>query len=161
MLKKVVDKIFGGEGGILKGITATAEKFFGSKEQAHQFEMEVGRFLHQKELEANAHALEVEQEFNQKIKDLEGTANDLKSFGWVGMIIVFLRGAFRPLVSYGMAWVNIMVFSRQWKLPEDEQVVSAFWIINLVIFVFYFGERAIKNVIPILAMYFGKPIKPE
>ncbi|WP_462250421.1 hypothetical protein [Ekhidna sp.] len=156
---KWLTKLFSGDDGIVKGISYVAERFLGSKEQKHEFKMEVERFLYSKEVEARNYALDVEKEFNQKIKDLEGTAADLKSFGWIGKIIVLLRGAFRPLVSYSMAIVDFYVFSGKWELPNDEQVVSAFWIINLVIFVFYFGERSIKNITPLIGMYFGKQIK--
>lgn len=160
-MKKLLSNLFGGEKGIVHGIGNIAERFFGSKSQKHEFQIELERFLHEKEMEANEYALNVEQEFNQKIKDLEGTATDLKGYGWVGSFIILLRGAFRPLMSYAMAYVDVMVFSGRWDLPEEEQIVSAFWMINLVIFVFYFGERSIKNITPLIGAYFGKPQKKQ
>jgi hypothetical protein len=160
-LGQVIGSIFGGEGGIVSGVVDIIGQFHSSPEDKHRAAMAVKEFLHRKELETVQQGLEVEKEFNDRIKELEGTAQDLKHFGFFGTVIVFLRGAFRPLVSYAMGYVDIMVFSGQWKLPEDDQIVSAFWILNLVIFTFYFGERAIKNIIPVLGMYFGKPIEPK
>lgn len=163
-MKKIASFLSGflsGDGGIIGGISEIADKFILTGEEKKRFEMEVKKFAHQKEMELLDKGLQIEKEFNDKIIEMEGTAKDLSGFGWIGKFIILLRGAFRPLVSYAMAVVDFLVFSGKTELPDNEQVVSAFWIINLVIFVFYFGERAIKNVIPVLGMYFGKPIQNQ
>lgn len=157
----VFSGIIGGENGVLGGVKNLAEVYIENKDKKREFELEVQTFLHNKEMEMIDKGLEVYKEFNDRIIQMEGTAKDLSQFGWVGSLIILLRGAFRPLVSYGMAAVDVLVFSGKVNLPENEQVVSVFWIINLVIFVFYFGERAIKNIAPVLAMYFGKDIKTD
>ena len=99
--------------------------------------------------------LKREAEFNSRIKELEGTAKDLKSIPFVGAIVLFLRGAFRPLFSYGLAYIDIMVFSGMWKL-EDETISSAFWLVNLIVLIFYFGERAFQNAAPFLEKFLKK-----
>jgi len=96
-----------------------------------------------------------EAEFNSRIKELEGTAKDLKSVRILGPIVIFLRGAFRPLFSYGLAYIDVMVFSGRWKL-QDETITSAFWLINLIILIFYFGERAFQNAAPLLEKFLKK-----
>lgn len=155
----LVSSIFAGEKGIANGIADIADRFIHTKEEKNDFKIQLERFGHQKEIELIEKGQEIEQEFNKRIVDMEGTAKDLAGFGWIGKIVVLLRGSFRPLVSYAMAIVDFMVFSGRTELPDNDQVVSSFWIINLVIFTFYFGERAIKNIIPVLSMYFGKTIK--
>jgi len=105
-------------------------------------------------------AQEEQTEFDSRIKDLEGTAKDLNQSGWLGRIIIFLRGAQRPLWGYFVLVLDIMVFSGKWKLtvgtaadtPLD--LVSAFWIVNLLVLGFLFGERAVRNVMPIIRSQF-------
>ncbi len=152
MIGNILKKLLGNGDGLIKMVDGLID----TKAEKQERELKIKQFLHSKEIESERLSFDIEKEFNNRIKDLEGTASDLKDLGWVGKIILFLRGAFRPLVSYAMAYVDIMVFSKQWALPEDEQIVNTFWLINMVIFVFYFGERAIKNVAPLLATYLKK-----
>ncbi|GLR72675.1 hypothetical protein [Agaribacter marinus] len=104
-------------------------------------------------------AKEQEEEFNQRIIEMEGTAKDLAQFGWLGRIIIFLRGAQRPIWGYSVLWIDFMVFSGKWELHEMSKTIgnnvvgsnieSAFWVINLLVLGFLFGERAMKNVLPL------------
>lgn len=104
-------------------------------------------------------AKEQDEDFNLRIKELEGTASDLKQFGLIGRIIVFLRGTQRPLWGYSVLYMDFMVFSGKWKIHEMAQKVgdntigsnieSAFWVINFLVLGFLFGERAMKNVLPL------------
>jgi hypothetical protein len=105
------------------------------------------------------------EEFNLKIKDMEGTAKDLKEMGWPGKIIVFLRGAQRPIWGYVVLFLDIQVFSGRWDLAvlqensESAQtffnLADVFWIINALVLGFLFGERAVRNVIPLVQGRFG------
>lgn len=112
------------------------------------------------ELKILSFAKEQDEEFNTRIKELEGTASDLKQFGFLGKIIVFLRGAQRPLWGYSVLIMDFMVFSGKWNLNVMAQKVgenttvgsnieSAFWVINFLVLGFLFGERAMKNVLPL------------
>ncbi len=101
-----------------------------------------------------------DENFNSRIKELEGTAADLKQFGILGKIIVFLRGAQRPIWGYFVLYMDLMVFSGQWKMTDIAQaagnnsigtnIESAFWVINFLVLGFLFGERAMKNVLPLV-----------
>ena len=105
-------------------------------------------------------AREQDEEFNTRIKEMEGTAKDLQQFGLFGKIIVFLRGAQRPIWGYTVMLMDVMVFSGKWNLAELSQTVgnttvgtnieSAFWLINFLVLGFLFGERAMKNVLPLM-----------
>ena len=46
--------------------------------------------------------------------------------------------------------MNYMVFSKTWDLSSNQQLESAFWIINFLVLGFLFGERAVKNVAPMV-----------
>lgn len=94
-------------------------------------------------------AAEQDKEFNTRIKELEGTARDLSGFGWLGSIVVFLRGCQRPVWGYLVLYMDIMWFSGKWS-GLSEQQESAFWIINLLVLGFLFGERAVKNLMPMI-----------
>jgi len=105
-------------------------------------------------------ANEQDNEFNSRIKEMEGTAGDLMQFGVIGKVIVFLRGLQRPLWGFAVMVMDFNVFSGEWNLADlsksvGENVVgtnveSAFWLINFLVLGFLFGERAMKNVLPLL-----------
>lgn len=106
---------------------------------------------YEKELLELAHQQDVE--FNQRIKDLEGTAQDLKHFGWIGSIVVFLRGCQRPTWGYLTLYMDMKWFSGQWAGLSQQQE-SALWIVNILVLSFLFGERAIKNAMPFITEFF-------
>lgn len=126
-------------------------KFIPTKEKRDEAQRELVSLMHNNEMEVQRFTLEAEQTFNQRVKDLEGTATDLKQFGWVGKTVIFLRGLQRPIWGFGTLYMDYMIFSKEWVIPnEDQQLKSAFWIINFLVLVFLFGERAVKNVGPLV-----------
>lgn len=100
-------------------------------------------------------AYEMDKEFNKRIADLEGTASDLKSLPIIGPILLFMRGAQRPVWGFATLYLDYQVFSAGWNLTDGSQAASAFYIINILVLGFLFGERAIQNVLPMLAQYKG------
>jgi hypothetical protein len=113
------------------------------------------RFVKNKQAEANTQALEVDKEFNQRIKDMEGTANDLKTIPYLGGLIIFLRGSLRPFWGWFCAYADYMVFSGTWML-EDVAYRQMLFALNIMVFIFIFGERAVKAVLPFLKSFMGK-----
>ena len=125
---------------------------------------------HAHELELLEKAQQDQESFNLRIRDMEGTTKDLQQFGIIGKIIVFLRGLQRPLWGFGVLYLDFMVFSGKWDLsqigsqaPEinstlpnamQESLIvnleSAFWVINFLVLGFLFGERAMRNVMPLI-----------
>ena len=61
---------------------------------------------HETKLIALAQAEQLE--FNNRLRDLEGTATDLNASGIFGRIIIFLRGAQRPLWGYFVLFLDFM-----------------------------------------------------
>lgn len=132
-------------------------KFIPTKEKRDEAQRELVSLMHNNEMELQRFSLEAEHEFNQRTKDMEGTAQDLKQAGWMGSIILFLRGAQRPIWGYAVIYMDYMVFSGNWVMPEENpQLQSAFWIINFLVLGFLFGERAVKNVGPLVVQMFQK-----
>jgi hypothetical protein len=120
-----------------------------SEAQRGQMELVIKEMLHQQAMDLAKVAREDEAAFNQRIVDLEGTAHDLKSIPFVGALIIFLRGAFRPLFAYGTAYIDWVYFTTNtahW--PEQQQTLLI--AINLLVLVFFFGERAMKNIMPLI-----------
>lgn len=93
-------------------------------------------------------ANEAQAEFNDRIKEMEGTAKDLKAIPFIGSIIIFLRGCQRPVWGYATLYIDFMVFSGKWTTLTETQE-SAVWVVNLLVLGFLFGERAIKNIMPL------------
>ncbi len=100
----------------------------------------------QKLIFQQAHEMDVE--FNQRIKDLEGTATDLKSVPFLGSIMLFLRGCQRPIWGFVAMYIDYMWFSGSWDIQSGSQQGSVFIIINFLVLGFLFGERALQNVLP-------------
>jgi len=94
-------------------------------------------------------AVEQTAEFNRRIAEMEGTAKDLKSIPFLGAFILFLRGVQRPAWGFATMYMDAMWFSGKWGALTQTQE-SALWLINLLVLIFLFGERAFKNVAPLL-----------
>lgn len=92
---------------------------------------------------------EAQAEFNRRIAELEGTAKDLKTIPLLGPLMLFLRGCQRPVWGYATLYIDFNVFSGNWAGLTDTQE-SALWVINLLVLGFLFGERAVKNVSPMI-----------
>ena len=107
-------------------------------------------------------AHEMDKEFNRRITDLEGTASDLKSLPIVGPILLFFRGAQRPVWGFATIYLDYQVFSNSWSVLPGSQQSAAFYVINILVLGFLFGERAIQNVMPYIIQFFGaKQPAPE
>lgn len=161
MFAKILDFV---KGGFVKEITGAVDRFVFTKGEKAENEIEKEKLkqelikvLHNQEMELQRLILEADKEFNDRIKSLEGTAADLKQFGWIGKIVIFLRGLQRPLWGYAIIFMDYMVFSGTWALdPDDKTKSSAFWIINFLVLGFLFGERAVKNVAPLVEKFLTK-----
>lgn len=85
----------------------------------------------------------------QRIALLEGTASDLKALPYLGSFMLLLRGMQRLIISYGTAYADwIWLTGGFGEIGELQQrlLFSA----SMLVFVVLFGERAIKNVAPLV-----------
>jgi hypothetical protein len=120
-----------------------------SEAQKAQMTVILKELAHKQAMDLSEVAQADEAAFNKRTVELEGTAADLKSIPFVGALIIFLRGAFRPLFAYMTAYVDWIYFTTNtahWPQQQQTLLIS----INLLVLVFFFGERALKNVMPLL-----------
>lgn len=99
------------------------------------------------------HEENLQDAFDKRVADLEGTASDLKSLPLLGTVMLFVRGSQRPIWGIGVGWMDIMVFSDQWHLPDLGPQPLAFWTINFLVLGFLFGERAVANILPLVIQF--------
>lgn len=152
-LSKAADFFSGGLGAaIVDGVKSYFPPSMSDHEKA-ELSIRISDAANKQANEAAKITNKAQAEFNQRIKDMEGTANDLKSIPFIGPIVIFLRGCQRPVWGYSTLYMDYMVFSKEWKLLTETQE-SALWVINLLVLGFLFGERAIKNIMPLVSQYF-------
>tara|TARA_R110001583_G_scaffold550_4_gene4864 strand:+ start:772 stop:1251 length:480 start_codon:yes stop_codon:yes gene_type:complete len=119
--------------------------------------------LKTKQLEANIQqqmddaAITAEEVLTSRIAQLEGTASDLKGIPFIGPMVLFLRGLQRPLWGYATLFMDYMWFSEWTTLTSKQE--SALMAINILVLGFLFGERAIKNVMPLITKLFEAKAK--
>lgn len=154
LLTKAVDFFSGGIGSaIVDTVKGQFPPSMSEKEKA-ELSIIIESAANKQSNEAAKLANEANAEFNQRIKDMEGTANDLKSIPFIGPIVIFARGCQRPVWGYSTLYIDFMVFSAKWDELTDVQE-SALWVINLLVLGFLFGERAVKNIMPLISQYMG------
>lgn len=144
---KVVDFFSGGIGStVVQEISKHFPPGMSEADKA-QVQMALMKLTHDQQVELLRIANESDAEFNKRIADLEGTASELKGIPLVGPLVLFLRGCIRPMWSYATMYVDFMWFSGHWQIDADEQK-AALYIINVLVLGFWFGERALTNVLP-------------
>ena len=93
---------------------------------------------------------DAERQVTERISLLEGTATDLRSVPIIGPIMLFMRGAQRPVWGFAVLYADMMWFSGKWGVMTPQQE-SALWVINLLVLGFIFGERAVANLAPVIS----------
>lgn len=91
------------------------------------------------------------QDLNDRIAQYEGTAKDLLALPYIGRVIIFARGTQRPVWGFATLYFDWQLFANDLKL--DEQQTQLLWIINFLVLGFLFGERAIKNIMPLVVKF--------
>ena len=155
MLDKIAS-LFGG--GLAETVMDGIKSYFPpdmSDEQKANVNLKIQQIELQKQIELNKAISEAEQAINDRISQHEGTAKDLQALPFVGRVIVFARGCQRPLWGFGVMWADLQWFSGQWSDLSQRQE-SALWLINLLVLGFLFGERAVKNVAPLISQVMKK-----
>ena len=150
MLDKVIG-MFGG--GILDSVIDVAKSYFPpsmtDKEKA-EAELAMMAVKADTELKLSGMMRDIQEMYENRIRDMEGTAGDLKTIPIIGPIIIFMRGMQRPVWGFSVLYLDCMVFSGEWVIVDGSRQDTAFLIINLLVLSFLFGERAIKNLSPLI-----------
>ena len=157
-MSRVLDFLTGGAGSELaKGAMDIAKGFFPAKlseadEKRLEMQMQTLTNNHVKALAVVANEERVI--FNNRITQMEGTAKDLKAIPFVGPVVIFLRGMQRPVWGFATLYIDFKWFSGLWVLNHDQ--TNAMYLINLLVLGFLFGERAIKNLEPLITKLLTK-----
>lgn len=151
--------------GTVGGIVDTVKAYFPpsmSDKEKSELSLQISKADHAREIQLLKLANEQDAEFNKRIKDMEGTAGDLKNIPVVGHVILFLRGCQRPAFGIFTLVMDYQVMSGAWDLELKSPKGVSFVIINILVLTFLFGERAVKNIMPlILEYFFGKKASSE
>jgi len=138
-------------GGLVDAVIGGVKSYFPpsmSEQEKATMELGVTKLLHEQRVEMLGALTEADAEFNNRMKSMEGTAADLKTLPWIGAFIIFLRGVQRPLWGFAT-----LVFDYKWFFGSGtftEQQQTAMIVINVLVLSFLFGERAFKNVAPLI-----------
>ena len=144
-------------GGTVKTIVDTVKDYFPpsmSDQEKSELALKISDAQRTYDLAIMTKVSEANAVFNSKIKDMEGTASDLKTIPVIGAMVIFLRGLQRPVWGFATLYLDFKSFSGDWTLTEKQDI--ALIVINLLVLGFLFGERALKNVMPLINAYFGK-----
>lgn len=150
LFKKIVD-MAGGD--IFSKIVDTATSYFPpsmSEQEKGALTMRMKEVAHTQELALLKATNHMEVEFNDRIKDMEGTASDLKTIPFIGPVIIFARGMQRPVWGFATLYLDYKTFAGDWIIVEGTKQDMAFFVINLLVLGFLFGERAVKNLGPLI-----------
>ncbi len=142
-----ISGVFSSEGA-LNDLGNLADRFIETGEEKREFQLEVQKWAHQKEMEMLKASTEAQEVLNKRVAEQEGTAKDLLQAGWLGRVILFLRGVQRPVWGF-----STIYFVWQWysgALPQTPENYRLTFILILLVGGFLFGERAIKNVAPVI-----------
>jgi hypothetical protein len=166
ILKGAAGIITGGLGDLPGKIMDTVAGQFPDKmseAEKKAMEVEIMKVTNKTQIDMMSAWNEQEKQFQDFTKEMEGSAQDLKSIPVIGHIIIFLRAAFRPVLSFAIGYADMMIFSGSWNLTESaganaEQAWSLLWVTNAIILSFYFGERAMKNLGPLIEKIIEKSV---
>ena len=146
-------------GGFSDRVAEIAEGIFGDSmtpEQSAQLKIAIEKETTSRIVAGHEAAAEAEKNLTERIAQLEGTAKDLLALPVIGRLMIFLRGAQRPVWGFGTLYLDMMVFSKQWPIEPNSMTEIAFWTINLLVLMFLFGERAVANVAPLVLKLLGR-----
>ena len=151
---KSLGSLLSGDGLIAKGLEFVNKRWPPDMSEADRAanNLVVEEALHRQKMETEAAAREDEQLFNERTIALEGTAKDLQAVPFVGPVVIFMRGAFRPTFAYATLYWDWLYFTSGMAWTDRQEALLL--AVNLLVLVFFFGERALKNVLPLIAQVF-------
>ena len=124
-----------------------------SPQQKAEAELKIEQMLNEKQRQADQAINQAADMLNKRIAEQEGTAKDLLAMGWLGKPILFARGIQRPVWGFAILWMDNKWFFGSGTFTETQE--TALMIINILVLGFLFGERAIKNLEPLIVKVFG------
>lgn len=160
--------------GIAGKIIDTVKDYFPpdmTEQDKVNLELTITTAVHKQEMEILEKAHEEEVEFNKRTVTMEGTAQDLIQAGFLGKIALFFRGFQRILWSYGIFifdvfWVTGKInFQNTISVTDPNNsgsiilvpnpIIAFIVTVNVLVLAFLFGERALKNLTPMIVSIIG------
>lgn len=123
-----------------------------TEEQKAQLKLAVERLAMERERDVNQAINQAENAMNERIKLYEGSASDILVVPILGPLMLFLRGSQRIVWGFAALYLDWMWFTAWTTLTEKQE--AALVIINFLVLGFLFGERALRNVAPMLTDMF-------
>lgn len=123
-------------------------------QQRAEAELQIQAMLHAKQMEANKVLADSAAQLDRRIAEQEGTTKDLLALPILGRIVIFARGVQRPVWGFATLYMDHQWFFGNFKFDEQQQ--TAMIVINSLVLGFLFGERAMKNLEPLLLKVFAK-----
>lgn len=155
IIEKLLGAFTGGMGGRVMDIVDRQFPGKLSPQEKAELKLAFDRLEHEQEKELNKAAQEASEALNRRVSEYEGTAADIKSMFVVGPLIILIRSMFRPLASYTTIYLDFVYFtSGGAKFPEGSD--GLLLAINLIVLGFWFGERTIKNLMPLFMAWMDK-----
>jgi len=148
-IKGVVDSF---SGNFIKGAVELVTDYIPDPAKKAELKAKLENLAMQKKEQAHEQMLESADSMNKRINEQEGTAHELKTIPYIGGLIIFLRAAQRPIWGYATLYYDYQMFAAETAFTEDQ--TKLLWIINLLVLGFLFGERAIKNIMPLVTKLF-------
>lgn len=138
-------------GGLAKEIISKVSEYFPpdmSAEQKAVMELEIQKLTFAREVAVDKAIEAAEDSVNKRIEIYEGTAKDLLAVPIFGALMLFLRGSQRTIWGFATIYFDYEWLVKNLQLSEQQQ--TALIIINLLVLGFLFGERAVKNLAPLI-----------
>jgi hypothetical protein len=134
---------------LLEGIKAYFPPSMTPQERA-SIELALSKAASEREVIIREAANAATTQFNERIKEMEGTASDLKSIPFLGAVILFLRGCQRPFWGFACAYFDWEWFTSPSPSTLTDRQQLALLFINILVLTFLFGERALQNLAPLI-----------
>ena len=151
---KVMDVV---TGGAVSTIVDMVKDYFPpsmSEAEKAELSLKIAQADHQRNLEIMRIVDEARQEWYRFTQEMEGTASDLKIIPLIGPLVIFLRGVQRPLWGFITLYFD-WVYLAQGGANYTEKQALLLLVINVIVLSVLFGERAVKNLMPLLMTVFG------
>lgn len=149
-----ISKLFsGGVSDLVDSAGKALDVLFTSDEQRMKAQAILDQIKSDAKYKGDLLDLQFNQQLDKRIADQEGTAKDLLALPFIGRLMIFLRGAQRPIWGFGVLFMDFQVFSGVWILVENSKTELSFFIVNFLVLGFLFGERAVKNILPLVNQF--------
>jgi len=158
-----MNKIFSGLANLLTGgigdrVMNVIERQFPGKltpQETAQLQQSLAEIDAEREKQGEAALAEATRLHNERVAQYEGTASEVKDMFLIGPLIILIRSLFRPLCSYAVVYMDYIYFTSNadgW--PDNSTMLLV--VMNVIVLGFWFGERTIKNLMPLILAWLDK-----